>query len=71
MVPRFTSLRYGHPAYGQLHDSCPAAIRAGASDGGELGAYHDRHATQSEAALRVRLAEHLRFGLEAGLFHAS
>jgi hypothetical protein len=36
-----------------------------------LGAYHLLFAPQREANLRLRLDEYLRFGLEAGIFHAS
>jgi hypothetical protein len=71
VVPRFTSLRYGHPAYAQLHAACPCQIDTGADDQGEMGAYHGLYAPQHEAGLRVRLDEYLRFGLEAGLFFAS
>lgn len=71
MVPRFTSLRYGHPGYCQLHAACPCQIRRGAADEGEMGAFHDLYAPQREAGLRERLDEYLRFGLEAGLFFAS
>jgi hypothetical protein len=71
IVPRFTSLRYGHPGYGQLHASCPYQIRQGAADEGEMGVFHHLYAPQREVGLRVRLNEYLRFGLEAGLFFAS
>jgi hypothetical protein len=71
IVPRFTSLAYGRPGYCQLHDGCPRELRCGASDGGEMGAHHDVYAPQRIAAVRVRLDEYLRFGLEAGLIFAS
>ncbi len=66
--PQFTSLRYGDAAYGQLSQRCPDAIRRGADDGAELGAYHDLFQPQRKAHLRARLDEYLRFGLEAGIF---
>jgi hypothetical protein len=69
--PQFTSLRWGDPAYAQLSGRCPAAIRAGADDGAELGAFHDLFQPQREAHLRARLAEYLRLGLEAGVFYES
>jgi hypothetical protein len=69
--PQFTSLHWGHPAYAQLSRRCPAAIRTGADDGAELGAFHDLFQPQREAHLRTRLAEYLRFGLEAGVFYES
>ena len=36
-----------------------------------MGAYHDLYAPQRETNLGIRLDEYLRFGLEAGVFHAS
>ena len=71
MRPQFTSLRLGDPAYAQLSRRCPAAIRTGADDGAEMGAFHDLYQPQREAHLRTRLAEYLRFGLEAGVFYES
>lgn len=40
LKPIFTSLRYGDPAYGQLHRSGPAEIREGTEDGAELGVFY-------------------------------
>ena len=67
MVPSFTALAASAPAYAQLRRAVPAEIRRGASDEGEMGAYHLLSEPQREANLRIRLAEYLRFGLEAGL----
>jgi hypothetical protein len=36
-----------------------------------MGVFHDLFQPQREAYLRARLQEYLRFGLEAGVFHAS
>ena len=69
LAPSFSSLRYGAPNYAQLRGSCPAQIRAGASDESEMGAFHDLFQPQRETNLRVRLEEYLRFGLEAGIFY--
>jgi hypothetical protein len=69
--PQFTSLRYGDPGYGQLSLRTPMEIRGGASDEAEMGAFHDRFQPQRETKLRIRLAEYLRFGLEAGIFYVS
>ena len=69
--PYFTSLNYGDPGYCQLRPSCPIAIRQGADDESEMGAFHDLFAVQREAGLRTRLREYLRFGLEAGIFYVS
>ena len=70
-VPRFTSLRYGTPAYCQLDRRTPDAIRRGADDESEMGAFHYLFAPQRETNLRTRLDEYLRVGLEAGIFHES
>jgi hypothetical protein len=71
MLPVFTDLRYGQPAYCQLHTVCPIEIRTGADDESEMGAFHDCYAPQKETNLRLRLEEYLRFGLEAGIFYAT
>ena len=69
MMPMFTSLRYGDPGYAQLARRCAVEIRTGASDGAEMGAFHSLKGPQREANLRLRLREHLRVGLEAGIFY--
>ncbi len=69
--PVMTSLRYGEPGYGQLADATAAEIRSGADDESELGAFHHLRLPRREAHLRARLDEHLRFGLEVGVFHAT
>lgn len=71
IAPRFTSLRYGTPAYGQLTTATPAAILRGADDESEMGVFHHLFAAQREANLRIRLDEYLRVGLQAGIFYAS
>lgn len=67
----FTSTRLGDPAYSQLAHRCPAAIRAGADDGAEMGVYYSLFQPQRPANLRVRLEEYRRFGLAAGIHFAS
>jgi hypothetical protein len=69
MRPGFVAQRASHPAYAQLRLATPPEIRQGASDEGEMGAYHLLAAPQREANLRIRLEEYLRFGLEAGVFY--
>jgi hypothetical protein len=71
VLPQFTALRYGHPAYMQLRGTTPRVIRFGASDEGEIGVMHALMQPQREANLRVRLDEYLRFGLAAGIFHVT
>lgn len=69
--PRFTSLRFGDPAYLQLAASTLDAIRSGADDESEMGVTHLLFTPQRERNLRLRLDEYLRFGLEAGHFYAT
>jgi hypothetical protein len=70
-VPTLTSTRFGDPAYGQLDVVTPDAIRHGADDESEMGVTHGLFTPQREANLRIRLAEYLRFGLEAGFSYAT
>jgi hypothetical protein len=69
--PRLASLRYGTPDYGQLTERTPDAIRRGADDESEMGAFHFLYAPQRESDLRTRLDEYLRVGLEVGIFYES
>jgi hypothetical protein len=71
LVPSFTTLRYGLPAYAQLRLRSPVEIRTGAEDGSEMGAYSHVKQPQRESNLRIRLEEYLPFGLEAGLLYAT
>jgi len=68
VTPRFSALSLNHPNYAQLAPACPAEITAGADDEGEMGAFHFLQQTQRIGSLHASLDEHLRFGLEAGLF---
>jgi hypothetical protein len=68
-VPRFTSLRYGFPAYVLLTPGSGAALLTGADDGSQPGAFHSLYPPQREANLRLRLDEYLRVGLEAGAIY--
>jgi hypothetical protein len=67
--PIFTSLRFGHPGYCQVHWRTPDAIRAGADGGGEMGAWSFLQQGLREADLRRRLVEYLPTGLEAGILY--
>jgi hypothetical protein len=71
LVPAFTSLDYGHPAYCQLAARCPVEIRTGASNGAEMGVFNSLLQPQREANLRLRLDEYLPFGLEPGLIYVT
>jgi hypothetical protein len=68
-APRFTSLRYGEAAYCQLSRATVDAIRCGADDESEMGAFHSLFSPQRESNLQVRLREFLRVGLTAGIFY--
>jgi len=68
VTPRFTSLEFGEPGYAQLAPRCPSEISAGADNESEMGAFQFLQQTQRIGSLRASLDEHLRFGLEAGLF---
>jgi hypothetical protein len=71
LSPRFTSLRYGEPAYCQLDWHGPVEIYQGADDESEMGAFSSLKQPQREASLRVRLNEYLPVGLEAGILFAT
>ena len=68
VVPAFTQLGYGRPAYGQLSRACPVEIRQGADDESEMGAFHDLYQPQRLTNENIRLQEYLRVGLQAGVF---
>jgi hypothetical protein len=65
--PRFDSIRYRTPAYARLAELCPVEISAGASDGSEMGAFHDLFQPIREANLRARLEEFTPAGSDAGM----
>lgn len=69
--PRFTSTRYGHPAYAQLALDVAPEIARGADDESEMGAYHDLFAPQRLANLRARLDEYTPAGMESGITFAT
>lgn len=69
--PHFTSTRYGHPGYCQLHTSCDPLISAGAEDGAELGAFHDLYQPQRLSNLLGHLAEYVPLGVEAAVITAT
>lgn len=71
VAPRFTSLLYGDPAYGQLDWRSPKEVLRGAEDGSEMGAFSSLEQPQREDALRARLNEYLPVGLEAGILFAT
>jgi hypothetical protein len=66
-VPVFFRLGFGVAGAGVLHPATPSSIRAGAEDGGELGAHHHLHLSLRWDAVRDKLGEFLPFGMEAVL----
>jgi hypothetical protein len=66
--PLFGSRTFGHPAYAQLARATADELYTGAEDGSEMGAFHLLQQAHRESNLRAALEQHLRFGLEAGLF---
>jgi hypothetical protein len=69
--PRFTSLRYGKPGYGQLAPTCAPEIARGADDESEMGAFHDLFQPQRAANLAARLDEFVPAGMTIGTFYAT
>jgi hypothetical protein len=69
--PRFSSLRYGQPAYCRLDWRGPVEILQGADDESEMGVFSRLRQPQREAALRIRLDEFLPVGLKAGILFAT
>lgn len=58
---------FSEPGCGVLHPACPRAIRSGAEDGGEMGAFHDRRYALALEAVSTKLQDFLPLGLDAVL----
>jgi hypothetical protein len=67
----FASRSYGTADYARLAPNCPAEITRGATDGAEIGVYHDLYQPQREDSLRARLAEYTPAGTDAGITFVS
>ncbi|HWF08925.1 MAG TPA: hypothetical protein VG297_10710 [Bryobacteraceae bacterium] len=67
--PVFFTTRYGAAGYSKLLPDTPDAIRRGADDGGEMGAFHFVLAPLRESDLRVRMEEFIPAGLEFGIIY--
>ena len=65
--PRFNSVHYGTPTYGQLAQACAEEIKRGADDESEMGVFHDLFQPQREANLRVRLDEYIPADADVGI----
>lgn len=68
-APIFLSFRYGQPAYLKMIASTQNAIRRGADDEGEMGAFHFVLAPLREQDLEIRLEEYTPVGLNTGLIY--
>ena len=67
MRPRFTSTRFGTPAYAQLARSGPDEIARGAEDEAEMGAFHHLRQPQRIDDLRATVDEHTPAGVGVAL----
>jgi hypothetical protein len=65
--PLFISVTPGQPGYARLSDDAPQAIREGASDGSEIGAFRDMQAARRRAQLEAAIDDHLPAGLTAAI----
>jgi hypothetical protein len=68
-APVFLGFRCGQPDYLKLSASTNVAIRQGADDGGEMGAFHFVLAPQREQDLLIRLEEYTPVGLNTNLIY--
>jgi hypothetical protein len=71
IAPEFESLRYGTPTYARLALACPREISRGASDGGEMGVYHDLFQPQRVDAVTLALDDYTPAGMTVGLVFAT
>jgi hypothetical protein len=65
--PEFTSTAYGTPTYARLAAACDDAIRRGAADHGEMGAFHDVREPDRAALLAELIDENVPADVDAGL----
>jgi hypothetical protein len=68
-APVFISYRYGQPGYLKMVASTDPAVREGADDGGEMGAFHSLLAPIREQDLSIRLEEYTPVGLNTGFIY--
>jgi len=68
-TPLFLSYTYTQPPYLKLAASTSPAIRSGADDEGEMGAFHWVLGPLREDDLRIRLQEFTPVGLNTGLIY--
>ncbi len=65
--PRFVTFDRRDPAYLRLSRETVSQIAAGASDGGEMGAFNSARIAEIERAVLRRLSEHTPAGLRTGM----
>lgn len=66
-MPNFINLIFGEPGCGVLWGNSSEAIKYGAEDGGEMGAYHDELMILRQDAVIDKLADFVPVGFEAVL----
>jgi hypothetical protein len=71
VLPRFTSARWEHPAFAQLHALCPDELASGGEGGREMGVFAASGEPIRRDNLRLALGDTLRVGLAAGVFPAT
>jgi hypothetical protein len=69
IYPLFSSVHYGDPAYAQLSAYCAQGILRGASDGAEMGVFHDSRTAQRLENIQHALDEYMPFGLNESIFY--
>lgn len=67
VAPIFLNRDYGEPGCAVLHPASASALRRGAEDGGELGAYHHRHYALLEEAVITKLRDFMPVTVQAAL----
>jgi hypothetical protein len=68
LEPRFITLRFGEPGYCLLSGDVPVAIWKGASDGSQMGVFHQIQETEAVTNVQIRSQEYLPANLERGIF---
>ncbi len=64
-TPHFFSETFGERSCGVLHPATEKAVRHGAEDGGEMGAYHSAYLSLLAEAVVDKLRDYLPLGVEA------
>jgi hypothetical protein len=71
IAPHSVSLRYGSPEYMRLSLCTPEDISRGASDGGEMGVYHNLFEPRRLDQLQARLVDHSPADFDSVVMFAS